>query len=399
MTNPSNATGFVTDEFDSVAAAPFFLSPPRAAYIHIPFCAHKCGYCDFASVAGQDDQIDRFLAALDREMASQLSPGTVVETIFVGGGTPTYVSAEQLDRFMSRLNHWFQLSSEVEFTVESNPNTLTAEKVAILADHGVNRVSLGAQSFRPHLLRQLERNHDPASVARAIDLLRQRFHNVSIDLIFGIPGQTEREWEEDLDKALSLEPNHISAYGLTYEKGTPLWKQRKLGIVEPIDENIEATMYEHLMDRLNQDAWRQYEISNFARDGKKCRHNLFYWGNAPYYGFGTGAAAFRNNRRTLNLRPLVSYIERVESGESPICQSEVLDAENRARETAILNLRRVEGISRANFIEATGYRIDDLAGEPIRQLVEHGLLIDDGETISLTRAGFLLADGVLARIV
>jgi oxygen-independent coproporphyrinogen-3 oxidase len=397
--NRADATDFITGESDAVPAAPFFLSPPRAAYIHIPFCAHKCGYCDFASVAGQDDEIDRFLSALDREMASQLTPGTAVETIFVGGGTPTYVSAEQLDRYLDRLNHWFQVSPDVEFTVESNPNTLTAEKVAILADHGVNRVSLGAQSFRPHLLMQLERNHDPASVGRAIDLLRQRFDNISIDLIFGIPGQTQKEWEEDLDTALTLEPNHISAYGLTYEKGTPLWKQRKLGIVEPIDENIEATMYEHLMDRLNQQGWRQYEISNFARGGRKCGHNLFYWANAPYYGFGTGAAAFQNNRRTLNLRPLTTYMERVEKGESPICQAEVLDPESRARETAILNLRRVEGISRANFIETTGYRIDDLAGDPIQQFVEHGFLTDDGETICFTRAGFLLADGILARIV
>jgi len=395
----ADGTGIIPDEVGSVSAAPFFLTPPRAAYIHIPFCAHKCGYCDFASVAGEDAQIDRFVAALDLEMESQLSPGTVVETIFVGGGTPTYVSAEQLDRYLSRLNHWFRVTPEVEFTVESNPNTLTAEKVAILADHGVNRVSLGAQSFRPHLLHQLERNHDPDSVGRAVDLLRQRIHNVSIDLIFGIPGQSEREWEEDLEKGLSLDPNHLSAYGLTYEKGTALWKQRRLGIVEPIDENIEATMYEHLMDRLNQDGWQQYEVSNFAIDGNRCRHNLFYWANAPYYGFGTGAAAFRSNRRTLNLRPLVTYMERVEEGESPICQSEILDPESRARETAILNLRRGEGVSRANFVETTGFRIDDLAGEAIRQFVEHGLLIDDGESISLTRAGFLLADGILARIV
>ena len=387
---------------DMPAAAPFYLARPRAAYIHIPFCAHKCGYCDFASVAGQDDLVDRYLDALDREMASQLSPSTEIETIFVGGGTPTYVSEAQLDRYLGRLTHWFKLSPTVEFTVESNPNTLTAEKVDILAGHGVNRVSLGAQSFQPHLLHQLERNHDPASVGRAVELLRKRIDNLSIDLIFGIPGQTEAEWVGDLEQALALEPDHLSAYGLTYEKGTPLWKQRRLGVVEPIDENIEATMYEHLMNRLNGSGWHQYEISNFARDDdrdRRCHHNGFYWANAPYYGFGTGAAAFQANSRTLNLRPLVTYLERVEGGESPICQSEILDSESRARETAILNLRRTEGLHRAEFEETTGHRIDDLAAEPIRQFVSLGLLVDDGSSICLSRPGFLLADGILARIV
>lgn len=379
-----------------------FLAQPRAAYVHIPFCSHKCGYCDFASVAGMDEWADRYLSALDREMEMILGAPVPVETIFVGGGTPTYLSPTQLERLMARLGHWLLLDPDGEFTVESNPNTLTAVKVAILADHSVNRVSLGAQSFQPHLLARLERDHDPDSVARAFDLLRPRIPNLSLDLIFGIFGQTLDEWRRDLDQAVALAPEHLSAYGLMYEKGTPLWKQRRLGIIEPIDDGLEADMYEHLLDRLNGNGWEQYEISNFARQAngaRRCRHNGVYWANLPYYGFGTGAASFVGGERNLNLRPLVTYIERVESGQSPVCQTEVLDPESRARETAVLQLRRNDGLERISFRDQTGFSIDDLA-EPALQLGERqGLLFDDGRTVRLTRQGLLLADGILSRIV
>lgn len=374
----------------------------HASYVHIPFCAHKCGYCDFASVAGQDEWADRYLDALDHEMKMILGKPRPVETIFVGGGTPTYLSAEQLEVFLSRLTSWHPVLPTTEFTVESNPNTLTPEKVNLLADFGVNRVSLGAQSFKPQLLQQLERNHEPASVGRAMESLRRRIDNVSIDLIFGIPGETMEDWRHDLDSALDLEPSHLSAYGLTYEKGTPLWKQRKLGIVQPIDEDREAAMYEHLLERTAARGYEQYEISNFARRGsvdRRCRHNGVYWANEPYFGFGTGAAAYLDGARTLNLRPLVHYMETVENGESPICQSETLDPDARARETAVLQLRRLEGITRTSFEVQTGISIDRLAGEEIRRWVEMELLVDDGASIRLSTRGLLLADGILARIV
>lgn len=383
-------------------AAPFFLQPPKSAYIHIPFCAHKCGYCDFASVAGQDELADRYLDALDREMGSLLTGPTEVQTIFVGGGTPTYIAPDQLERFLGRVVHWFPPTQGQEFTVESNPNTLSADKVRILADHGVNRVSLGAQSFHPHLLTRLERNHDPASVYRAIDLLKPRIENLSIDLIFGVPGQTLDEWRYDLKAALGLPIEHLSSYGLTYEKGTPLWKQRRLGIVEPVAEETEAAMFEHLLDTTSAGGLAHYEVSNFSRLGsldRRCQHNGAYWANAPYFGFGTGAAAFVEGKRTLNLRPLVTYIETVERGESPIYQSESLDPEPRARETAILNLRRAEGIELELFHQQTGFDFRELAGRALAEFVGMGLMIDTGSTVRLTRPGFLLADGLFSRIV
>lgn len=391
-----------------VAPGSAYLAPPRSAYVHIPFCAHKCGYCDFASVAGQDDRADEYLQALDADMAAHLEPRTLVETIFVGGGTPTYLSVGQLERLLDRLCHWFDMHNVQEFTVESNPNTLDADKVATLADHGVNRVSLGAQSFHPQLLTTLERNHDPASVGRAVEMVRRRIDNVSVDLIFGVPGQTYEQWVYDLEQVLSLSTNHCSAYGLTYEKGTRLWKQRGLGIVQPIDEELERQMYEHVIDRLASEGWSHYEISNFARlestqSGepldRRCRHNLTYWANDPYYGFGTGAAAFVKGVRSLNTRELNSYITRCVAGQSAVTQSESLEPEPRARETAMLHLRRLEGLHREPFERQTGFSIDDLAGKAIRDFVSMGFLEDDGCSIRLTRAGLPLADGILQAVL
>ncbi len=383
-------------------STPYFLQPPRSAYIHIPFCAHKCGYCDFASVAGQDEWVDRYLDALDREMGCLLSGPTDVQTIFVGGGTPTYISPEQLDRFLDRVIHWFPPTPGQEFTVESNPNTLSPDKVRILANHGVNRVSLGAQSFHPHLLTRLERNHDPASVYRAIEMLKPSIENLSIDLIFGVPGQTMDEWSYDLKAALELPIEHLSSYGLTYEKGTPLWKQRRLGIVEPVAEDTEAEMFEHLLEATSAAGMEHYEVSNFSRKGvldRRCQHNGAYWANAPYYGFGTGAAAFVDGKRTLNLRPLLTYIETVEQGHSPIHQSESLEPEPRARETAVLNLRRAEGINLDTFRQQTGFDFRELAGQTLPSMAKIGLLVDTGSDVRLSPRGFLLADGMFSRIV
>lgn len=376
--------------------------PPRSAYVHIPFCSHKCGYCDFASVAGRDEQMDEYLDALAIEMQTLLPEPATVDTIFIGGGTPTYLSATQLDRMLGIVSGRLLCRDGYEFTVESNPNTLTPEKVAVLASHGVNRVSLGAQSFHPEMLRQLERDHDPASVSRAIEMLRPHIGQVSIDLIFGVPGQTVSQWERDLDQMIRLDLDHCSAYGLTYEKGTLLWKQRKLGIVQPVDEELELAMLNITIDRLAEAGFEQYEISNYrrARSGSNpCRHNLTYWANDPYYGFGTGAAAFVAGVRSLNTRELDSYMTRCREGISPITQREVLEPEERARETAMLNLRRTTGLVRDQFQQQTGFTIDHLAGPQIAEFVAMGFLADDGQTLWLTRAGLPLADGIFARML
>ena len=372
---------------------------PRAAYIHVPFCAHRCGYCDFATVAGQDERVDAYLDALEAEMAAILVEPKSVRYLFVGGGTPTYPDRRQLETLFGRINHWFDPDSLEEFTVESNPNTLDADKVNVLADHGVNRVSLGAQSFRPDLLQRLERNHDPASVPRAVDLVRRRIDNVSLDLIFGVPGQTVSQWRDDLDRMLALAPDHCSTYGLTYEKGTPLWRQRQLGVVRPVDEESERLMFETAIDRLTAAGWAHYEISNFAAPiagrHRPCAHNLVYWANEAYFGFGLGAAAYVGGTRSLNTRNLEAYIDRCRAGRSPVTQAETLEPMPRARETAMLHLRRLSGLERVRFRQQTGFAIDDLAGSAITEFVEMGFLVDNGRSIRLTREGLPVADGVL----
>jgi oxygen-independent coproporphyrinogen-3 oxidase len=346
-------------------------------------------------VAGQDALADRYLDALEMEIATVGTPQEV-ETIFIGGGTPTHLNHRQLERLLEMVKEWFPLSRNHEWTAEANPGTLDAAKVEILADHGVNRVSLGAQSFHRPLLRVLERNHDPDDVPRAVELVRPRIDNVSLDLIFGVPGQTLKHWQQDLDAALALSPSHLSTYGLTYEKGTPLWKQRERGEVKPADEELERAMYAEAMDRLAAAGFEQYEISNFALPGRRCRHNLVYWANHAYYGFGLGAARYVDGCRAMNTRDLRSYISKVMSGESAVQQEETLEPEDRARETAVLQIRCADGIERRSFAEQTGFDLDELAGEAIQRHVAGGLLTDDGDRVRLTPEGKFLADVVCA---
>ena len=382
--------------------APEALPPwlwPRAAYLHVPFCAHHCGYCDFAIATGRDGLMDPYLDALAVELATSLGMPRSVRTMFVGGGTPTYLSAGQLERLLVCLRRWLPLEAGHEFSVEANPGTLDPDKVAVLADHGVNRVSLGAQSFHPHLLGVLDRDHGPADVPRAVDHVRRRIANVSLDLIFGVPGQTESQWRDDLARALALEPDHVSTYGLTYEKGTPLWKQRRRGDVRPLGEEEELHLYATAIDVLEAAGFEHYEISNFARPDRRCRHNEVYWANHAYFGFGMGAARYVLCRRELNVRDLQTYLNKAARGEPATFQTEELGPEDRAKETMAVGLRRSRGIDRVEFRTQTGFELDAVAGEAIARHVQLGLLADDGVAVRLTRRGKYVADAVIERLL
>jgi oxygen-independent coproporphyrinogen-3 oxidase len=373
---------------------------PRAAYVHVPFCAHHCGYCDFAVAVGQDHLIALYLDALDAELATLESPQQV-RTIHLGGGTPTHVSVAQLDRLLASVRRWLPLEStpEKEFAIEANPDTLDADKVRVLADHGVTRVSLGAQSFHPHLLQVLERKHTPSEVPRAVETVRRRIPQVSLDLIFGVPGQTETEWHDDLAAALALAPDHLSTYGLTYEKGTPLWKQRQRGDLRPLDEDAELALYKIAIDTLEGAGFEHYEISNFARPGRRSRHNQTYWANEAYFGFGMGAARYVLGKRELNTRDLQLYLRRTLSGEAATFQSEELEPLERAKETMAVQLRRCEGIDRPAYRTQTGHELDAVAGPAISRHVQLGLMRDDGRRVWLTREGEYVADGVIERLL
>jgi oxygen-independent coproporphyrinogen III oxidase len=373
---------------------------PRAAYVHVPFCAHHCGYCDFAIATGQDHLIELYVDALSAELAGLGEPQPM-RTLFLGGGTPTHLSAAQLGRLLAAVRRWlpFEGGAEPEFSVEANPDTLTEDKVKVLADHGVTRVSLGAQSFDAGLLKVLERAHSPDEVPRAFGRVRRHVPQVSLDLIFGVPGQTPAQWEADLGSALALGPDHVSTYGLTYEKGTPLWKRRRRGEVRPLGEEEELGLYRLAIDTLEGAGFEHYEISNFARPGRRCRHNEVYWANEAYFGFGMGAARYVMGRREVNTRDLRGYVRKALSGEPATFQSEELGPEERARETMALQLRRAPGIDRAAFRAQTGFGLDAVAGDALGALVGQGLLEDDGVRVRLTRAGKYVADGVIERLL
>ncbi|QEL20311.1 radical SAM family heme chaperone HemW [Limnoglobus roseus] len=373
---------------------------PRTAYLHVPFCGHHCGYCDFAVTAGQDHLIELYLDALELELAALGQPQPV-ETIFVGGGTPTYLTAKQLRRLLEAIHKWLPIISpgSHEFSVESTPESLDAEKVHLLAAFGVNRVSIGVQSFHPHLLAALERRHGVEQIPQAVEMVRKQIPAISFDLIFAAPGQTLAQWEADLDAALAFDPDHVSTYGLTYEKGTPLWKDRERGAVRTVDEDNELAMYEHAMDRLAAAGFEHYEISNFAKPGKRCRHNDRYWANEAYFGVGVGAARYVQWVRELNVRDTKLYVRRVLAGETPTYQSEELDPRERAFETIATQLRRADGVRRDRFRDQTGFELDELIGDWVRDFTANGLLLDDDSSVRLTRRGKCLADGIVTSVM
>ncbi|MCS7045388.1 MAG: radical SAM family heme chaperone HemW [Gemmataceae bacterium] len=367
---------------------------PTAGYVHVPFCAHHCGYCDFAVAVGKDHLQDAYLDALACEL-NALGHPRPVQTLFVGGGTPSHLTTPRLRRLLALLQAWFNLLPGYEFSLEANPESLGNDKLDLLAEHGVNRLSLGVQSFQPPLLRVLERPHRPVDAVAVVTAARTRIPNLSVDLIFGVPGQTVAQWRDDLRRALDLAPTHVATYGLTYEKGTRLWKQRQRGDVVPLTEDLELAMYETAIDVLTDAGFEHYEISNFARPGFRCRHNQVYWANYAYFGFGVGAASYVGGERRLNVRDLQAYIRRALSGRPTHFQAEVLTPRIRALETVGQQLRRVDGIERKQFQVQTGFALDELLGAALVRNVELGLMADDGRRVALTRRGLCVADAVI----
>jgi len=366
----------------------------RSAYIHVPFCLHRCGYCDFTLVAGKDHLIGSYLDGLAREL-EMLGEPREVETLFFGGGTPTHLPAADLAQLLDQVRRWFPLAEGYEWSVEANPHGFDADKMQVLADRGVNRISLGVQSFDPHVLRFLERDHQPEEIDTTRALLRSQFDNISFDLIFGVPGQTLESWRETLRRALALEPQHLSTYGLTFEKGTSFWSRRSKGEIRQLPEELEREMYALAMEELEAAGFVQYEISSFACPGFECRHNQVYWTGLPYYGFGPGAASYLAGCRAVNHRSVTTWLKRIRAGESPVGESEELSPEDRARERIVLVLRRCAGLHRDDFRKQTGYDLDDLAGEVITRHRDAGLLEESEGHLRLTREGRFVADSVI----
>lgn len=289
---------------------------------------------------------------------------------------------------------WFPLRQGGEFSAEANPADLDDTRTAILAKAGVTRISLGAQSFDDNKLRVLERDHAARDIVGAVDLARRYHLQVSLDLIFAVPGETVAGWQQDLREAFQLEVNHISTYGLTFEQGTAFWSRRMKGELLETDETDELAMYELAIDQLESNGFEQYEISNFAQPGFRCRHNEAYWTGEQYYAAGPGAARFVDDARETNHRSTSTYIRRMLGGQSPVAEREDLTAEDHARERLIFGLRRLEGIELETFQRQTGYDVDALAGEALERFVAAGLLARSADRLRLTRRGLVVSDSL-----
>ena len=370
---------------------------PRAAYVHVPFCAHRCGYCDFTLIAGRDDLVGDYLQSLEREMDSAKLPiaPSPLDTLFFGGGTPTHPAPAELKALLQIVSRRFGITSATEFSVEANPLDLSDEKIQILAEGGVNRISLGVQSFSNSSLQLLERDHTTNDIERVIGRLCRAFTNFSLDLIFGVPGQTMADWRDTLRRAIDLGPTHLSTYGLTFEPGTAFWTRRQRGEFHGIEEEFERELYAVSMEVLTAAGYVQYEISNFSKPGYQCRHNNVYWNGDEYWAFGPGAARYLHGRRETNLRSVLGWLARMDRGESPVAESEELEPSHRARELIYLGLRRNRGINRKWFRERTGFDLDEISGAALVSQTELGLIEDDGSDIRLTHAGRFVADRVV----
>jgi oxygen-independent coproporphyrinogen-3 oxidase len=366
---------------------------PRAAYVHVPFCRHRCGYCNFSVVAGRDDLTEAFLEALAREL-SELGTPREVDTLFIGGGTPTHLESPSLVRLLEIVKYWFPTASGYEWTVEANPIDLSQETAEILAAYGVTRISLGVQSFQDRKLALLERDHRSREVRHAFDTARHHISSVSIDLIFGVPGETLVEWTRDLSEAIALGPDHLSTYSLTFERGTQFWNRRQKGNLLPIEEDAGGQLYERAIDTLGAAGWQHYEVSSFARPGYRCRHNEVYWTGGEYFAAGPGAARFINGRRESNHRSTSTYLRYLSEGRNPVQESELLDNEMLARERLVFGLRRLEGIALTRFQQDTGYTVEQLAGESVRRFLDMQLLEETETHLRLTRRGLLVSDSL-----
>jgi oxygen-independent coproporphyrinogen-3 oxidase len=344
------------------------------------------------------------LAALRREIAGlgrtdRAARTDVLDTLFIGGGTPTQLGPSGIDELKGILADRFAWDETAEVTAEANPTDLNGPVIEALLRAGVNRVSIGVQSFDDRKLAALDRRHSADDARAAIAAAQQAFPHMSVDLIFGAPGETLDDWSRDLDALIECEPSHVSTYELTIEKGTAFWNQRRLGRLAVPDEDQLYEMYVMAIERLSAAGYNQYEVSSFARPGHRCRHNETYWLGRPYWAIGPGAASYVDGRRTVNHASLHAYARRLAAGQSPAAEIQLMTIREAAVDRLVFGLRRIDGVVTSDMIAATGWSPRQLVGDTIDQLVDLELLQEDNHTIRLTRRGLLVADWVAGRLV
>jgi len=374
-----------------------------AVYVHIPFCTVKCGYCDFNAYAGMDALKPRYRDALLAEIDSYAPLLAVrqLTSIHFGGGTPGEVPPSHIRAVIERLSRYAPIASGAEIGLEANPGTVSYNDLVLLRAAGVNRLSLGAQSFHSDELRFLERIHSPEATAATVRNARLAgFPSLSLDLIYGLPGQTMERWESSLQAALALAPDHLSCYALTVEEGTLLGRQVAEGTVVPVDPDLAADMYERATDLLATARFRQYELSNWARPSHESRHNQVYWRDGDYLGLGTGAHGYVDGQRYENIAQPRSYIASLEKpGKTAVNHAYRPDRATAMSDWLALRLRLVEGLAPEDFTATFGLPLTDVVGQPMRECNEAGLLEQASGRICLSRRGRLLHSEVAVRLL
>lgn len=370
---------------------------PTSAYVHIPFCTQICYYCDFSKVFIKNQPVDSYLEHLLEEFQSY--DIQKLRTLYIGGGTPTALSAPQLEVLLKGLTKNLDLSALEELTIEANPGDLDADKIAVLKNSAVNRVSLGVQTFDDKMLKKIGRSHLEKDIYENIDRLKLAgFDNISIDLIYALPGQTMEQVKENVVKAIGLDIPHMSLYSLILENHTVFMNRMRRGKLPLPKEELEAEMFEYIIAELERAGFEHYEISNFSKPSFESRHNLMYWDNAEYYGIGAGASGYVNGVRYKNHGPIRHYLSAVEEGNARITE-EHLSQKEQMEEEMFLGLRKKSGVSMVRFEEKFGRSFDGLYGEIVRDLVQQGLMQIEGDRVRMTKRGLFLGDTVAERFI
>ena len=370
---------------------------PTSAYVHIPFCTQICYYCDFSKVFIKNQPVDSYLEHLLEEFRSY--DIQKLSTLYIGGGTPTALSASQLEVLLKGLTENLDLSVLEELTIEANPGDLDADKIDVLKNSAVNRVSLGVQTFDDKMLKKIGRSHLEKDIYENIDRLKLAgFDNISIDLIYALPGQTMEQVKENVAKAIGLDIPHMSLYSLILENHTVFMNRMRRGKLPLPKEELEAEMFEYIIAELERAGFEHYEISNFSKPSFESRHNLMYWDNAEYYGIGAGASGYVNGVRYKNHGPIRHYLSAVEEGNARITE-EHLSQKEQMEEEMFLGLRKKSGVSMARFEEKFGRSFEGLYGQIVRDLVRQDLMQIEGDRVRMTKRGLFLGDTVAERFI
>lgn len=374
----------------------------QAAYLHIPFCEHICHYCDFNKVFLKGQPVDEYLQYLDKEMEITMNSSDYApfKTIFVGGGTPTALNEKQLATFLESIRKRLPLAGEYEFTFEANPGDLSYEKLKLLYDYGVNRLSLGVQTFNDQLLEKIGRVHRAKDVYQSVESAKKAgFKNMSIDLIYSLPTQTMADFQETLTTSFQLDVQHYSAYSLIIEPKTVFYNLMRKGKLHTPGEDVEAAMYELLMEKMKENGFEQYEISNFSKPGFESKHNLTYWNNEAYFGFGAGAHSYVEGYRRSNYGPLKKYMEPLDQNELPIMDKHEVTKKVKMEEEMFLGLRKTQGVSMKEFKDKYDIDIMEVFREELLGHEQKSLLEIKGDSIQLTKQGRLLGNEVFQSFI